>query len=300
MFRFAQQMPEPSAVALNRIHARIRAHAAPRPHLGMRAGWKVLIALIAILALEIGAVALVRKLSSAAETRPVPSPALKPISVAVRESPPPPAVSPPPPGLFPPSTTPAPSKPSSAHLRPKRKSNLLALPEELPSAAPAESDLSKESQLLRTAIAGLQRRDAAGALRELDQHRAQFPNGALREEANVLRVNALLAGGRRAEALVLLEDLERGGLARFARASELRILHAELLAEGSRCSEALPLFESSLAPNLEEPIRERALYGRASCRAAVGDHAGSRGDMIRYLQLYPRGRFAHVAKKATP
>ncbi len=169
-----------------------------------------------------------------------------------------------------------------------------------PSVAPAESDLSKESQLLRTAISRLERRDAAGALGDLDRHRAQFPDGALREEASVLRVNALLGVGRRAEALVLLEDLQRGGLARFARATELRILHAELLAEASRCSEALPLFESSLAPNLEEPIRERALYGRASCRATVGDHAGSREDMIRYLQLYPRGRFAHFAKDAAP
>jgi hypothetical protein len=179
---------------------------------------------------------------------------------------------------------------------PKGKTNLLA-PSEEP-RPPAPSDLSKESQLLRTAIAGLERRDAAGALQDLDRHRAQFPNGALREEANVLRVNALLAIGKRAEALVLLEDLETGGLARFARASELRILHAELLAEASRCSEALPLFESSLTPSLEEPIRERALYGRASCRAAVGDHAGSREDTIRYRQLYPRGRFTHAAKEA--
>lgn len=292
MFRSAQPLAEPSAVALSRIHARIREQLAPRPRLGVRAGWKVLIALLAIVAVEIGAVALVRKLSSWAEIRPAPPPALKPISVAAPESPPPPTLSTP--------ATPAPSKPSSVRLKAKRKSDLVVRQQESPPPAPADSDLSKESQLLRAAIARLERRDASGALRDLDQHRAQFPDGVLTEEASVLRVNALLAVGRRAEALLLLEHLERGGLDRFARAPELRILHAELLAEGSRCSEALPLFESSLAPNLEEPIRERALYGRASCRAAVGNHAGSREDMIRYLQLYPRGRFAHLARDANP
>ena len=54
-------------------------------------------------------------------------------------------------------------------------------------------------------------------------------------------------------------------------------------ADGARCR-----------PDTEE----RALYGRASCRERVGQRAGARADLERYLARFPRGRFASAVRTA--
>ena len=77
------------------------------------------------------------------------------------------------------------------------------------SMAPGESVLARELRSLDDARSALSRGDAAAALSALDRHDRAFPAGALREEADVLRVDALVAHGDRAAARRLAEDILR-------------------------------------------------------------------------------------------
>jgi hypothetical protein len=164
-----------------------------------------------------------------------------------------------------------------------------------PAAAPAapaatpESRLAAESKALEPALGALRRdRDPARALTLLGRYEAEFPHGVLSLEARVVRVDALLALGRRADALPLLEALP---LERVGRGTELRLVRAELRASGD-CASALPDFDRVLAAGPSASVEERALRGRSLCRASLGDAAGARSDADRYLAKYPAGRFA--------
>jgi hypothetical protein len=157
-----------------------------------------------------------------------------------------------------------------------------------PSATP-ESQLAAESKALEPALGALRRdRDAARALTLLERYEAAFPHGVLSLEARVVRIDALLALGRRPEALQLLEALP---LDRVGRGTELRLVRAELRASGD-CGAALPDFDRVLATGPSASVEERALRGRSLCRASLGDAAGARSDADRYLAKYPAGRFA--------
>jgi len=63
-------------------------------------------------------------------------------------------------------------------------------------AGPADHELV----LIRDARLALQRGDAGAALWGLDEHARAFPRGVFQEEASALRVEALVAAGRRDEA----------------------------------------------------------------------------------------------------
>ncbi|WP_438041963.1 hypothetical protein [Sorangium sp. So ce128] len=69
-----------------------------------------------------------------------------------------------------------------------------------PSPAAPTFVLSDELRLIDAARAALARGDAPLALRLTAEHAARFPGGSLAIERDVLRVDALLAGGRIAEA----------------------------------------------------------------------------------------------------
>lgn len=69
-----------------------------------------------------------------------------------------------------------------------------------PTSVLPNSVLSDELRLIDTARAALQRGDAPLALRLTAEHAARFPGGSLAIERDVLRVDALVAGGRIAEA----------------------------------------------------------------------------------------------------
>jgi regulator of sirC expression with transglutaminase-like and TPR domain len=107
-------------------------------------------------------------------------------------------------------------------------------------------------------------------------------------EARVLRIDALLALGRRSDALTQLETLP---LDRVGRGAELRLVRAELRASGD-CRSALADFDRVLSATPAAGAEERALRGRSLCRASLGDAVGARSDADRYLEKYPRGRFA--------
>jgi len=68
-----------------------------------------------------------------------------------------------------------------------------------PRATRATPDLEGEARLLEQADADLRRGDASGALARLAEHAAKYPDGALREEREGVRVMALCRAGRVAE-----------------------------------------------------------------------------------------------------
>jgi hypothetical protein len=166
-----------------------------------------------------------------------------------------------------------------------------------PSLAPpaGPSPLARESRLLASAISKLrQDGDPEGALGILDQHRAEFGEGALAPEATATRIEALLRLGRNSQALVLLDAqrLSPRGLGR-----EMLAARAELRADKGRCSAALQDFDQLLSvAGKTDKATERALYGRATCRAKSGDRAGARQDLERYIEDFPQGRFIEQAR----
>ncbi len=136
--------------------------------------------------------------------------------------------------------------------------------------------------------------NAAAALRALDQYERHFPAGALRDEARIARVEALLTLNHRQEALRLLEGFDAGGgtLTRDARATR-----GELLAENGRCAQALQDFDAVVAARDGDGPGGRALYGRASCRLSAGDRPAARQDLIRYLSLHPNDPLSANARR---
>jgi tetratricopeptide (TPR) repeat protein len=150
-----------------------------------------------------------------------------------------------------------------------------------------EGPLVGESALLGEALRALNlRRDALASLHALDAYDARYPAGVLRREALVARIDALLALGRRTEALQLLE--KAGDLTALPKARELEVLRGELRAQGGNCAGAGSDFDAAL--DERGPLAERALWGLAAC--------GSRPHLERYLREYPNGTFAAQARAA--
>jgi hypothetical protein len=168
---------------------------------------------------------------------------------------------------------------------------------ELP-AEPAVDPVVAESRLLADALSQLrQRREPARALRTLDDYERRFPKGTLMPEASAARIDALLALGRRGEALERLDALAK--IDSLPRAAELRVLRGELRAGRGALPGAVSDFGAVLGmAGAPDAVLERALYGRGSSRARLGDAAGARADLQDYLRRFPQGRFAGPAGRA--
>lgn len=159
------------------------------------------------------------------------------------------------------------------------------------------STLKDESALLAAALSKLRAdQNPSGALESLDEYRLRFPGGVLRDEARVARVDALLALGRRPEALEAIAAIGSKNLGAMPRGLELRALEAELEAEAGHCERAVPLFDALLA-RPAPGVEERSLYGRAACRAKLGEPDGAAADLRRCLERFPAGKFAPAAKR---
>ncbi|MGC4118994.1 MAG: hypothetical protein QM765_31380 [Myxococcales bacterium] len=120
--------------------------------------------------------------------------------------------------------------------------------------------------------------------------KTRHPSGALEEEASAARIEALVALHRSGEALVELDGLTPKLPKGSVRRAQLVLLQGELSSEVGRFAEALPLFDELVTGG--GATLERALFGRATARSRVGDLAGCRADLLRYLDLFPQGAFA--------
>jgi TolA-binding protein len=152
------------------------------------AGWVKLAGLAALGgALLVGAWALRRSQPSAppADERAV-APTLAPTS---EHTEPAHAVAPPAPEPIALPATPA-EPPPRVRMAPVARAPIASVP----TAAPS---LAEEIATIDRARRALYDHDAHGALRALDEHDRRFPSGALAPEAQVLRVEALLAAGDR-------------------------------------------------------------------------------------------------------
>jgi len=171
-------------------------------------------------------------------------------------------------------------------------------PEQAPPPVAGVSALAKESRLLARALAKLrQDGDAEQALTLLEQHRSEFgAYAALAPEANATRIEALLRLGRHTQALALLDAMAPAttGVGR-----EMLVARAELRADKGRRTAALHDFDLLLLTGGKaDSVTERALYGRATCRAKMGNGAGAHRDLETYLATFPEGRFAREARAA--
>jgi hypothetical protein len=168
----------------------------------------------------------------------------------------------------------------------------------LPAVVP--SAIAAEQALLGQAIKSLRdARDPRMALTLLTQHAERFPRGELASEATMVRIEALLALGRRDEALELLDRLP---LASLPNRHEQLVVRGELRASHGRWPEARQDFDEAIrtrdlstANARIRALQERALWGRASARSRLGDQDGARADLLLYLRHFPEGRFAGSA-----
>ena len=157
--------------------------------------------------------------------------------------------------------------------------------------------LFEESRLLAEALRDLRARHPADALGELSLYRSRYPRGLMAGEASLTEVRAELDLGLDAQALRRLEELAADDFREVPRPDEARLLRAELLARGGGCGRAMADFDGLLASPLESALEQRALYGRAACRSTLGDTAGGRADLARYLEKFPDGQFAGSARQ---
>ncbi len=138
--------------------------------------------------------------------------------------------------------------------------------------------------------------DPAGALEFYEQYRRRFPAGTLREEERAARVDALVALGRRREALAEIEAMDAERLEREPRGAELLLLEAELLTEEGRCSEALPHFSAAVS-RASPSSEDRALFGQGLCHAKLDAPDDAAADFRKVLERHPDGRYAEPARR---
>jgi len=148
-----------------------------------------------------------------------------------------------------------------------------------------------ETALLGKALTRLRHdHDPQGALTLLESYRREFPAGTLRPEAMLVRAESLARLGRHQE---LVDLLAPETISDLPRSTELRLLRAEALARLDRCPQAVLVFDELLGPSaasaqpVEARLRERALYGRALCRAQGGELDAARGDLEREEEEFP-------------
>jgi hypothetical protein len=160
----------------------------------------------------------------------------------------------------------------------------------IPMSTPPASAMAQDAEMLGRALRSLRRdHDPRAALAALDAHAARFPDSALAPEADITRVDALLALDRRQSALAVLDRLI---IPSTTRGRELAVVRAELRAGARRCPQAIADFTRTLAEGGGDALCERALHGRIACYLATGNEALAVADLRQYLIRFPAGRFA--------
>jgi hypothetical protein len=186
-----------------------------------------------------------------------------------------------------------PTHPYSNAPKPKRDESKAIPPEPL-SPEPSASAPPTEAQTVGEALKALRTGHPEVALSALNDYRGDHPSGKLLPEADAVSIEALLALDRRGDALARLDGMALGS---YPNADRLSVLRGELRSEKGRCSEALGDFAQSLDIT-DSTLRARALYGRASCRAQLGDSDGARADFSACASADPSGRWGEAARRA--
>ncbi len=189
----------------------------------------------------------------ASSGEPKPEPASGPIRAQTAFAPAPPASGQP----TRPATTPAPAPTPAVAVTAERPTTAAPPSRTIPSPIVAES---------RSFASALELwhhdHDAAAALTALDAHERRFPSGQILLEARLLRTEILLASGRDADALALLDPLSLAGL---PRARELRTVRGELRIKLGRCTDGKADLLAVLATSTADPLAQRARHGIAAC-----------------------------------
>jgi hypothetical protein len=196
-----------------------------------------------------------------------------------------------------PTRTPAPRARRSAMLEPPAS----APPAEAtrsPALAGQPNRAGDEAAMIATMFRALHAdHDPARALALAESHAQAFPDGELTIEATAARVEALLALGRRSQALQILDGVSDDA----AVTSPARtLLRGELRSAAGRCAQALRDFaavESATVVGGTNDLGSRALLGHGTCSARLGDLAGARASFSRYLQIAPAGPAAGEARR---
>jgi hypothetical protein len=150
----------------------------------------------------------------------------------------------------------------------------------LPHQAPAQPGVARH---LTEAIRLLRAEHSPrAALQLLADHDGELTKAGFEHEAMLLRVEALLALGRRGEVLRLLDG---ASLTDVAASRTLLVTRGQLRAAANRCSEGLGDFDLVLARSKQ--VDRQALIGRALCRKQLGDFAGMRADVQRMHDEFP-------------
>jgi len=192
-----------------------------------------------------------------------------------------------------------PTRPPSSP-RPERapRNAPAVVPEEpAPPASKPENERLEQTRLLARALR-LQRheKDAAGALRLLDEWLQRYPEGMLVEEVEVARVEVLLTLRRPGEALEALARLDARPGAR-ANPLKLRLLRARLLVSEGRCAEADGLLADLRKAGLAGEMEAQALYAHAACLSRLGRVEESRALLEDYLRRFPESERAAEVRR---
>ena len=181
----------------------------------------------------------------------------------------------------------APAPPTAAGTRLPAASTDDASPDDaLAPASPVEGAAGIEARLLAESLRSLRKDHAAErALALVAENDRRFPDGPLRRQAAMVRAEVLLRLGRQSAALAVLESLP---LEAGAADRGLSLARAELRAAHARCAEAISDFDRVLAVELDDAAAERALYGRALCRARAAEFGDARADLRAYLERFPQ------------
>jgi hypothetical protein len=152
-----------------------------------------------------------------------------------------------------------------------------------PLLAPPQAAKQSAGQHLTEAIRLLRvEHSPAAVLRYLDARDGELAKGGFEHEALILRVEALLALGRRGEVLRLLDG---ASLTDVAASRTLLVTRGQLRAAANRCGEGVGDFDLVLARSRQ--VDRQALIGRALCRKQLGDSAGMRTDVQRLRSEFP-------------
>jgi TolA-binding protein len=160
---------------------------------------------------------------------------------------------------------------------------------------PVSDDVAAEVALFTAGLRQLRHdRDRDAAIATFHDYARRFPDGLFRDENCAALIEALVAARRFADALALLEAEplppgERG------RADQ--VLRGELRARLDRCPAAVEDFDGVLARADMDAAAERALFGRAACRARLGQSEAAHADLATYLRQFPQGRFVAEARR---